>query len=156
MERAVTEALGGEMACRFGGVDITRPLADEANRALAAALPSARLLIASYVVAENARALEASGFAFFESLFRDAADGTTLLVLETTHRSFGEIVAAARRGGGSGLLVDCPWVGSNGGHSLLLCKDASAVADDEGVRALLERFERDRREHARGRRARDA
>ena len=57
--------IGGEVAgtSSFGGADITARLDSEANRLVRASLPRAPLLIASYVVAENALALEASGCA---------------------------------------------------------------------------------------------
>ena len=151
---AVSMVLGDGFRCSFGGVDITVALDDDANLELARVLPSARLLVASYVVAENAVALEESGFAFFESLFSLAPVGTTLLVLETTHRTFPGIVAAAQRGaeqasadGRGGVQVHCPWVASNNGHSLLLRKSDACEADESdacSVSALLERFERDR------------
>ena len=114
------------------------------------------------MLSENALALEASGYAFFESLFRQAPPGATLLVLETTHRAFPGIVAAAQRGvaaagsddgGGSfSVQVDCPWVTSNTGYSLLLRKrddvcEPHAGDEGDGVAALLERFERDRELH---------
>jgi len=159
---AVRQVLGEGFSCRFGGTDITVAVDDEANRALAEALPQVRLLVASYVVAENAKSLEAGDFEFFETLFRAAEVSTTCLVLETTHRSFPGLVRAARRGAQAsgaqyGIQVDFPWVASNNGHSLLLRKSAGCVsagelekADSDGcsVEALLERFERDAIEHA--------
>ena len=169
VEAAVRRALDCDRACDFGFVDITRPLTDEANGCLREALPAARLLVASYVVAENARALGDDGFRFFEELVGAMAPGTLLLVLETTHRSFPAIVRAAQRGVGvaagedaahtAALQVACPWVGSNNGFSLVLRKLDGHVGDAVGdavgdwphrsgeVEALLERFERDSQVH---------
>ena len=151
-------------AAHFGRTDITQPLDAPSNQALHTHLSDVRLVVASYVVAENAVALEGNGFAFFEGLLREAAVGTVLLVLETTHRSFGHVVAAAQRGvdgaaDTSGrplaLQVECPWVHSNGGFSLLLHKMEHVTADgmesglrsrgfSKEVRELLDTFERDR------------
>ena len=64
--------------CRFGGCDITRPVNDPSNGHLADVLPTTSSS-SLYVVAENAIRLEASGFEFFETLFKEAADGTVLL-----------------------------------------------------------------------------
>ena len=172
------------LSCGFGACDITRRLDDPANTALRSALPRARLLVASYCVAENARALRRAEFGLFEDIFRDAAPGTLLVVLETTHRQFPAIVAAARRGAGAARLdFDCPWVSSNNGFSLCLLKRApdeprpttssdgssveASVEDLQRARraeavaearlqALLERFDRDDEVHAASRGTRDA
>ena len=73
--------------------------------------------------------------------------------LETTHRAFPGVVAAAQRGveqSGHGLQVDCPWVSSNNGYSLLLRKGvAGDEEDDQSVAELMARFERDRESHVR-------
>jgi pentatricopeptide repeat protein len=161
------------LACSFGSCDITKRLADPANAPLRASLPNARLLVASYCVAENARALRQAEFGLFEDLFREAAPGTLLVVLETTHRQFPSIVAAARRGADAATLeFDCPWVSSNNGFSLCLLKQAPdelqppsstavggaggdalqralrADARLEAQEALLARFDRDDEVHA--------
>ena len=154
---AVAAVLGAAApTCSFDGADITRAIDASANHALAQALPRTRLLIASYVVAENAHALEASRFEFFETLFRDAAVGTTLLVLETTHRSFPGVVKAAQRGvmasgHDHGLDIACPWVTRNAGYSLLLRKrDGCSDEEDEcSIASLLEDFEMDAVRHSR-------
>ena len=118
------------LRCSFGSCDITQPLAHASNAAVCASLPSSRLLVASYCVSENAISLRESGFVFFEDLARAAEPGTLVLVLETTHRQFPALVAAARRGAGAqSLEIDCPWVRSNNGFSLcLLKKDATREA----------------------------
>ena len=86
-------------------------------------------------------------------------------MLETTHRQFPAIVAAARRGAGSAALeLDCPWVSSNNGYSLCLLKRGADAADGEEAvvsarleaqQALLARFEADEVIHARSRRTRE-
>ena len=51
---------------------------------------------------------------------------------------------------GHGLQVDCPWVSSNNGYSLLLRKGAAGdEEDDQSVAELMARFERDRESHVR-------
>ena len=157
VDRVLGDGGTGGRACKFDRCDITVTLDAPANRMLSDALPRTRLLIASYVVAENAISLEASDYGFFESLFRDAALGTTLLVLETTHRAFPGLVDAARRGAAvSGLAIDveCPYVTSNNGYSLLVRKRAKleeSVEESarERVHNLLERFARDAERHVR-------
>ena len=112
VEVAVQQALGRHYQCEFGPVDITLPIDAPANEQLMDAAATLHLLLASYVIAENARALEASGFAFFETLFAKLPDKAMVLVLETTHRSFGGVVRAAQRGLkaslGGGLQIACP------------------------------------------------
>ena len=118
------------LRCSCGLCDITRPLAHASNAELRAALPRARLLVASYCVAENANSLRESGFVFFEDVVRAAAPGTLLLVLETTHRQFPALVAAARKGAGAeGLEIACPFVLSNSGFSLCLLKGGEVVRE---------------------------
>jgi hypothetical protein len=157
VERAVKATLGEHFSCRFAQCDITRAVQDAQNHELFSALPRTRLLIASYVVAENAVALERSNFAFFETALREASPGTLMLVLETTHRSFPAILEAAHRGAeadGTSVQVAVPWVGSNDGFSLLLIKSAECVGDGEGgdecaisVEEQIEKFRRDAKMH---------
>lgn len=144
--------------------DVTLSLREApVNCALRDDLASARLVLASYCVAENAIALRRGDFVFFEELMADAAPGTLLIILEATHRQFPGIVAAARRGvafSGCALDVACPWVASNKGFSLCLLKRscdsdgdecsgrvqevvATRAAEAAHVELLLERFERD-------------
>ena len=151
-----------------GLCDITRPLAHASNAELRASLPRARLLVASYCVSENAISLRESGFVFFEDIVRAAAPGTLVLVLETTHRQFPGLVAAARRGAGTNELeIGCPFVLSNSGFSLCLLKGEEATQDvatasgvaglgleaatqeqQAALQALFERFDRDELVHA--------
>ena len=151
-----------------GLCDITRPLAHASNAELHASLPRARLLVASYCVSENAISLRESGFVFFEDVMRAAAPGTLVVVLETTHRQFPGLVAAARRGAGANELeIGCPFVLSNNGFSLCLLKGEEATQDvaaasgvagagleaatqeqQAALQALFERFDRDERVHA--------
>ena len=150
-----------------GLCDITLPLAHVSNAELRAALPRARLLVASYCVSENAISLRESGFVFFEDVVRAAAPGTLVLVLETTHRQFSGLVAAARRGAGAnGLELACPSVASNSGFSLCFLKGGGATrgvatasgavgaarlegqAEEAALQALFERFDRDELVHA--------
>ena len=79
----------------------------------------------------SASPVHAGGYAFFESLLHAAVPGTVVLVLETTHRHYGALVAAGQRGVARAseelgkslrLQVEYPWVQSNGGYSLLLHK----------------------------------
>ncbi|EOD04818.1 hypothetical protein EMIHUDRAFT_220567 [Emiliania huxleyi CCMP1516] len=174
VERALRRRMPFPLACSFGCCDITQSLKHPANSALCGALSSTRLLIASYCVAENALALRSGEFVFFEELARSAEEGTVLVVLETTHRQFPAIVAAAQRGAGKAALqLACPRVASNNGYSLCLVKQAVATrpghagweadagaADEEAQaaatrleeqRLLLERFGRDNEIHARSR-----
>jgi hypothetical protein len=156
------------LRCSCGLCDITRPLAHASNAELRASLPRARLLVASYCVSENAISLRESGFVFFEDVMRAAAPGTLVLVLETTHRQFPGLVAAARRGvGANELEISCPFVLSNSGFSLCLLKGEEATQDDAAasgvagagldaatqeqqaaLQALFERFDRDELVHA--------
>jgi hypothetical protein len=135
VESAVRSCFGRRFSADFGRCDITLPLDDPANAAAADAVRrGTRLYIASYVVAENAAALRASGFVFFEQLLARAPEGTVVLVLETTHRQFPEIARAAWRGGGRAVAVACPRVRSNRGFSLCMLKRAAAPEQTPGQR----------------------
>ena len=116
--------------CDFASADVTQPLSHPANAPLARALggggggrrpgdaqgggggdggppapPPPTLFIASYVVAENARALRATRFAFFRALVARAPRGSLFVFAETTHRLWPELLATAFEvadGGGDG------------------------------------------------------
>ena len=145
------------LSLAFAQCDVTLSLREAPiNGALRDDLAAARLVLASYCVAENALALRKCEYVFFEELMADAAPGTLLIVLEATHRPFAALVSAARRGvamtGGCHLEVACPWVASNKGFSLCLLKRWSCAADGVDseaeaarVKLLLERFARDDR-----------
>ena len=77
---------------------LTQPSRSVSNGAVVETLATARLLVTSYVVCENAKALSASGYAFFADVFEAARPGTLLLALEATHRPYPELIEAARRG----------------------------------------------------------
>ena len=81
----------------FGRCDLTKPLASECNREVRGVLADSRLLVCSYVICENARRLRETGYAFFSEVMTEAAPGTALVLTETTHRQFPELIAAARR-----------------------------------------------------------
>ena len=84
----------------FGLCDITKPLGDCVNAPARAAIREQRLdiIILTYVVAENKIALRESDFCFFQNLANEAPKGTAILLLETTHRLWPEILAACYRG----------------------------------------------------------
>ena len=92
---------------------------------------------------------EASGAEFFAALFKEAADGTCCSS-SRRHIEPSGVVAAAQRAvkqSGHGLQVDCPWVSSNNGYSLLLRRAPLATRDGQSVAELMARFERDRESH---------
>ena len=151
---AVQSVLGGQHEMHFGRCDVAEPLASPSNAAVAAALPKARLLIASYVVCENAKALEAGRYALFAEVMAEAKPGTMLLVLETTHRQYPQLVAAARRGVEMGnaargeecaLRVAVPETKGRGGSSCILLKEAGEVSAEETREQVLERAQEDDR-----------
>jgi hypothetical protein len=157
VESAVQATLGRRHSADFGRCDITLPIDAPANAAVADAMRrGTRLYIASYLVAENAAALRASRFVFFEQLFERAPEGAVCLVLETTHRQFPGIARAAWRGGGRAVAVACPRVRSNRGFSLCMLKRPAPPEpgsidefgpDSDELARLFRRFETDDERH---------
>ena len=136
---AVENVLDTQYEMHFGRCDVTKTLASPVNAAVCAALPDSRLLIASYVVCENAKALDECDYALFADVMAEAQPETMLLVLETTHRQFPKLVAAARRGieignGARGeecsLRVAIPDAKGRGGSQCILLKEASGGAQE--------------------------
>ena len=125
-------------------------------------LADSRLLVCSYVICENARRLRETGYAFFSEVISEAAPGTALVLTETTHRQFPELIAAARRGVEAHGTVDCvveASVSSNpgkGGSQCIIWKrprreveEAYEEEDDEDQEqaALLKLYEARERAH---------
>ncbi len=97
----VAPSPAGRFTTRFGRCDISRPLGDPTNFAVAEALACLGpppVVVASYVVAENANALRVNDFAFFRGLAAAAPTGTVVLLAETTHRLWPEVLRAAYLG----------------------------------------------------------
>lgn len=150
----------------FGRCDLTKPLASECNREVRGVLADSRLLVCSYVICENARRLRETGYAFFSEVMTEAAPGTALVLTETTHRQFPELIAAARRGAEAHGTVDCvveASVSSNpgmGGSQCIIWKrprreveeaygeeDAWEDDEDQEQAALLKLYEARERAH---------
>lgn len=128
-----SSGVGAAHEMRFGKCDITQSLESASNAAVRSALPESRLLVCSYVICENAKRLRATGYAFFADLMAAAAPGTVLVLTETTHRQFPELIAAARRGVNEGsegcvLQTALPSIKGKGGSQCILFKRPSSPA----------------------------
>ena len=143
--RAVSAAVVSELGdvrhqMTFGHCDLTKPLESTSNTAVRALLPESRLLVCSYVIAENAKRLQATEYAFFAELLEKAAPGALLAITETTHRQFPELIAAARRGVATAgdscaLEVSLASIRGQGGSQCLLFKRPRNAGEQAAVAA---------------------
>lgn len=110
---------GHHSMLNFGRCDINEPLTSEVNSAAAQVVyeraagevpdtaggpgnPKGTrqprhpiVVVASYVVAENAEGLRRTNFCFFRDLMREAAPGSLFVFTETTHRLWPELLRVA-------------------------------------------------------------
>ena len=91
------------------------------------------LFVASYCVAENAKALRKHQFRFFSSLFTQIPTNSVLLVIETTHRLYPEIIKAAFEGieDSSDLDIIFPRISHSFRHGYALCIQKVVKSDKD-------------------------
>lgn len=120
---------------RFGTCDITMSLYDPTNAELKLALGATEdsspqkpvLVIAAYVVAENALLLRRQNFELFRNLLQISPIGSAILFVETTHRLWPEILQAAYEGADADatqadLQVSFPRVSCKRGFAMCIRK----------------------------------
>lgn len=140
--RRVLHPSGPTFRCDWGGkCDITRSMRHANNAGCASLLGSADMWVCQYCVAENARALRGSDYAFFRELFEGARPGSTFVLTEVHPRLWPEFY---------GLVEDCPYmeeVGFNkNGRQMLLRKRGAEDGRGSDVRGGGPRVsEKDRR-----------
>ncbi|CAK0896404.1 unnamed protein product, partial [Prorocentrum cordatum] len=140
---AVRQKFGQHNRSSCGFVDIRKPLAHPSNapfKLAAAGQEGQMLVVASYVVSENARELERTRFAFFEELFASALPGTLFVFIDTTHREWPDLLEAAFRGAwrcGRSLLAELRRVESrrSRSHALFLRVDPETHERPQGQSA---------------------
>ena len=147
---------GSRHAVSFGACDITAPLAAAVNAAADDAVEAADVIVCSYCVAENKKALRAGDWAFFRDVFKRAKPGALFLLAETTHRLWPELVDVAcdaLPGGAIPISIPTDLPGRSG-STLFLHKgpipgapDARAPNDRESK--LLAHFETSNQSHER-------
>ena len=81
----------------FDSCDLTKSMQHPSNN-FRCRICGPTLFIASYCIAENAKILRRDRFSFFRSLFSIMPVNSVLLVIETTHRLFPEIIESAFEG----------------------------------------------------------
>ena len=147
-----------EMSCDWGGrCDITTSILDDPVNANCKRLllgddqqPAAKFWICQYCVAENAKALRASGYIFLKELVQEMPEGSMVLLTEVVPRLWPEMVRMLDR---EGILpmVDVGFRKGYGGKQFLLQKRSSkrpdASREKENPFASLDSRTRDQLEH---------
>jgi pentatricopeptide repeat protein len=151
---ALASVMPGGHRVAFHTGDITVPLDSEANAAIRA--DTADVIVASYVVAENAVSLRASEYVFFRDLFKAAQPGALFLFAETTHRLWPEILQCALDALEGPVPISLPTnLPGRSGSTIILQKggggapDARALPPDHAYARLIERFVDDNAAHER-------
>ena len=151
---ALASVMPGGHSVAFHTGDITVPLDSEANAAIRA--DTADIIVASYVVAENAVSLRASDYVFFRDLFKAARPGALFLFAETTHRLWPEILQCALDELDGPVPISLPTnLPGRSGSTMMLQKggagapDARALPPDHPYALLIERFVEDNAAHER-------
>ena len=151
---ALASVVPGGHRVAFHTGDITVPLDAKANAAIRA--DTADVIVASYVVAENAVSLRASEYVFFRDVFRKAKNGALFLFAETTHRLWPEILQCALDELEGPVPISLPTnLPGRSGSTMILQKggtgapDARALPPDHPYARLIERFVDDNAAHER-------
>lgn len=95
--QVLQQTIRSKTTCRFGGkCDITKSFSDTSNVSLC--VRASDIIVCQYCVAENANLLRESDFIFFRDLFDHAKEGALVILTETTHRLWPDVVNLAPPG----------------------------------------------------------
>lgn len=116
----------------YGHCDLTESMLHPSNSFIDD-ISDPTLFVASYCVAENAKALRKHQFRFFSSLFTQIPTNSVLLVIETTHRLYPEIIKAAFEGIEDSCDLDIifPRISHSFRHGYALCIQKVVKSDED-------------------------
>uniref|UniRef100_A0A7S4KNW3 Uncharacterized protein n=1 Tax=Guillardia theta TaxID=55529 RepID=A0A7S4KNW3_GUITH len=108
----------------FSSCDIVRPLSDGANFTLAQEMPALDIVLLSFVIAENLKAVRENEFAMFKDMFERVKPSCLILVLDCTHKFFEALQDLALSFGWQSRRIE--WPKDINGH----CKNVLAIYKD--------------------------